>query len=211
MKKRMINMTRNLLILALPVALFGCGGKVGEVLSLNTTLPDEFAVVTRKPLILPPDFTLRPPTETLRDSKVAITDPRSNVRSLLGFEETSGQYLNLTNLSDDDLALIDTVTGGQETPANIRQIVDQESTDLTRENRTFVKEILGFIIDPEPVGTVIDPNSAQREVNTQTLVNTEDSDPAIVFPQAITTVNTPGVSIMRKEDTTFDWSTLWPF
>ena len=47
--------------LCLP-ALAGCGqGTVQDALGMGKRSPDEFAVVSRAPLILPPDFDLRPP------------------------------------------------------------------------------------------------------------------------------------------------------
>jgi hypothetical protein len=46
--------------LGLTVLLAGCGGMT-EALGLGRNPPDEFAVVERPPLVLPPDFHLRPP------------------------------------------------------------------------------------------------------------------------------------------------------
>lgn len=49
-------------ILCLPVLLAACGdGGVRETLGLNREAPDEFSVVSRAPLSVPPEFTLRPP------------------------------------------------------------------------------------------------------------------------------------------------------
>ena len=42
------------------VWLSACGG-VREAVGLETPAPDEFAVVTKAPLVMPPDYTLRPP------------------------------------------------------------------------------------------------------------------------------------------------------
>ena len=42
-------------------ALAGCSGTVQEKLGLGKRAPDEFQVVRRAPLILPPDYSLRPP------------------------------------------------------------------------------------------------------------------------------------------------------
>ena len=43
------------------LALGGCSGTVQENLGLGKRSPDEFQVVRRAPLILPPDYSLRPP------------------------------------------------------------------------------------------------------------------------------------------------------
>ncbi|MES2984258.1 MAG: DUF3035 domain-containing protein [Pseudomonadota bacterium] len=49
-------------LLAAPLLLTACdGGGVRETLGLNRDAPDEFTVVSRPPLSLPPEFSLRPP------------------------------------------------------------------------------------------------------------------------------------------------------
>lgn len=49
-------------LVGLPPALSGCsGGTVQEAFGLDKRAPDEFAVVSRAPLIVPPDYQLRPP------------------------------------------------------------------------------------------------------------------------------------------------------
>lgn len=51
-----------LLISSLAVALTGCAsGEVQETLGLGRKAPDEFRVVSRPPLSVPPEFYLRPP------------------------------------------------------------------------------------------------------------------------------------------------------
>jgi hypothetical protein len=49
-------------LLALPLLLAACNN-VKEELGVGRHSPDEFAVVKRAPLTLPPDYTLRPPEE----------------------------------------------------------------------------------------------------------------------------------------------------
>lgn len=49
-------------LIALPLMLTACAdGSVRDTLGLNRNAPDEFSVVSRPPLSLPPEFTLRPP------------------------------------------------------------------------------------------------------------------------------------------------------
>lgn len=51
-----------LLIACAPaLLLIGCGSNVKETLGLERSAPDEFAVVERAPLVVPPNFNLVPP------------------------------------------------------------------------------------------------------------------------------------------------------
>lgn len=44
------------------LALSACSSSTKQALGLERTPPDEFAVVSRAPLSVPPEFSLRPPT-----------------------------------------------------------------------------------------------------------------------------------------------------
>jgi hypothetical protein len=55
-------MKRHLFCIAALCALSACdSGTVSDTLGLNRTAPDEFTVVSRPPLSMPPEFSLRPP------------------------------------------------------------------------------------------------------------------------------------------------------
>ena len=49
-----------LVLFAATVVLGGCGG-FRDAVGLNKRAPDEFAVVSKAPLVIPPDYGLRPP------------------------------------------------------------------------------------------------------------------------------------------------------
>jgi hypothetical protein len=48
-----------MVLLVLPIG--ACSGTLADQLGMGKRAPDEFAVVARQPLIIPPDFDLRPP------------------------------------------------------------------------------------------------------------------------------------------------------
>ena len=54
--------TRSILFVACMAALTGCGGDIRDTLGLGKDAPDEFVVVSRPPLVVPPDFELKPPS-----------------------------------------------------------------------------------------------------------------------------------------------------
>ena len=116
---------RHLARLSVPaviVLLSGCGdGSLTRTFGLTRDAPDEFTVVTRAPLSMPPDYTLRPPqpgaprpqdqperaaAETALVPESALAAPRS------------------TALSQGQASLL-RATGGA--PSDIRQRVDQEA------------------------------------------------------------------------------------
>ncbi len=55
-----MSIARLLLILVLFAALGACD-TIRKVAGIDKTAPDEFTVISRAPLDLPPDFSLRPP------------------------------------------------------------------------------------------------------------------------------------------------------
>ena len=64
------------------LALAGCGqGTVQEALGMGKRSPDEFAVVSRAPLILPPDYGLRPPRPGR--SRPGVDTPSERARASL--------------------------------------------------------------------------------------------------------------------------------
>jgi hypothetical protein len=69
------------------VALMGCAD-LRKAAGLNKKSPDEFAVTTKAPLVIPPDFNLRPPTPGAPPANTL--DPSSNAEAAL-FNNTDVQ------------------------------------------------------------------------------------------------------------------------
>ena len=70
-------------VLGIAALLTGCTGnsKVGRVLGFEKSTPDEFAVVKRAPLTLPPDYGLRPPKPGA--PRPQAVSPRSDAKKSL--------------------------------------------------------------------------------------------------------------------------------
>jgi len=58
---RMKNLSKIATSMLLCVGLAGCGDGLADAFGFKKSTPDEFNVVTRPPLILPPEYNLRPP------------------------------------------------------------------------------------------------------------------------------------------------------
>jgi hypothetical protein len=158
-------MFRTVLSLAL-LALFlaGCS-ETRRALGIEKTPPDEFNIVSRAPLALPPDYALRPPQPgAARPQDLA---PRQQARqTIFRAGETQQQQASLAtprgNRSDAELAFLGKARAGEADP-NIRAMVNEESTRLIEAERSFVDRLV-FWRDPQPAGTVIDPQREQARL-----------------------------------------------
>jgi hypothetical protein len=76
-----MKLLKAVLILSLgATALTGCGS-LRKAAGLEKKSPDEFAVTTKAPLVIPPDFNLRPPTPGAPPSNTR--DPSTNAETAL--------------------------------------------------------------------------------------------------------------------------------
>lgn len=101
-------MKKILVVLGLVGVLAACSTADKEKLGLVKTAPDEFMVVTRAPLTLPPDYDLRPLNENTR-SKEDLKDQK------------------FQGLSDSEIALMEKVDA-QNTPDDIKSRIDRETS-----------------------------------------------------------------------------------
>ncbi len=132
-------------LVALGLALASCEG-LREELGVNKYAPDEFTVVTRAPLILPPDFTLRPPAPgAIRPQE---TPPRERARAAL-----YGRASAPRAQSSGERALL-THVGAADTQSNIRQLLNEDNARYAA-NESFIDSLLAWR-KKEPPAEVVD-------------------------------------------------------
>jgi hypothetical protein len=144
-----------LAIVAVALALSGCGNAFRESLGLTKQSPDEFQVIAHAPLTMPPDINLRPPQPGA--PRPAETAPRADAQSIV--LETGGNGAPAADPSDrspGEAALIQNVRGTTEVDPNIRQIVEEETASQVERDRAVVSRLV-FWRDQEPYGVVVDP------------------------------------------------------
>ncbi len=170
------------LLLLAGVTLAGCGS-VRDLTGIEKKAPDEFAVVRRAPLSVPPNFDLRPPRPGERavpqidprtQSEVAVfgVNDRSTPRPVAG---TPGEEVLLNTLK------IKTVD------PSIRQKVDQESAVLAVDKRDFVQKLM-FWREPPPPGVVVDATGEKRRLQENDALGkppTDDDTPTIERKETI--------------------------
>jgi len=151
----------------LAMGLSGCSD-TRKALGIDKAPPDEFAVVAGSPLVMPPDFNLRPPrspsdkppSETAaqagRQTVFRASDNKATSVSLAAAAKTgsNGQPLSL-----GEQALI-TKAGAAGVDPSIRQQVDKDTAQINADNSGGFVDSLLFWREPPPPGEAVD---AQRE------------------------------------------------
>ncbi len=130
--------------------LAGCG-QTRQALGLTKNPPDEFQVVSRAPLALPPNYALRPPQPgAARPQEGSVTNQAR--LTLLGSGEPASA--GPQGGTPGERALL-TRTGANAADPNIRNLIDRESTQLAEDDKTFIDRVI-FWRKPEDQGDVVD-------------------------------------------------------
>jgi hypothetical protein len=109
----------------------GCAA-AGKALGVQKVTPDEFRVVARAPLVVPPDYSLRPPAPG--EPRPQELQPESQARTaLLG--------ANNASLSQGEQILV-AKAGGDKADPLIRYVVDDEFGDVTHKDKSFADKVM---------------------------------------------------------------------
>jgi hypothetical protein len=161
------------------VALLALGAcdTLKDELGMSKQSPDEFRVVARAPLSLPPDYNLlaTPNPGQPRPQEGTTTD---QARTAVFGTQQQGQPL--TSGSSGETALL-SAAGAQNADPEIRQVVDQETQQINAESDSFLTELI-FWRDPVEPGVIVDPaKESQRIKENQALGRpvTEGETPTI--------------------------------
>ena len=148
--------------------LSGCSGTVQDRLGVGNRPPDEFQVVRRAPLVLPPDYNLRPPGQVQGAVRSSTSDDAREIVTGRAAEPAPGQ-------SAGERALLASV--GVESEPGIRERLLAENTELTQLDESRFLFILDFqrdaltysdaVIDPDEESARLDEEGAARRVVTR--------------------------------------------
>ena len=130
--------------------------KTREQFDFSKKAPDEFAVVTRAPLEMPPDYTLRPPRPGAARPQEE-TSVEEAKQAVFGTPQTTQATPRQAEMTQGEAILLQK-TGATNAQSNIRDIVDAETAEIVKENTSTVDKLLGKAgkkIDAP--ATVVDP------------------------------------------------------
>ncbi len=158
------------------VTLSACEG-TKEQLGLTRTAPDEFAVVKRAPLELPPDYSVRPPQPgAQRPQEAAATEQARTV--IFG----EGGADARPTPADGEAALLQKA-GTDEAQPGIREAVDRETATLEPYEKPVSERLLGWTTgNDQPPASVVDAAAEAerlRENSEQGKPLTEGKTPTI--------------------------------
>jgi len=156
------SMTLRLLIIAgLALSVSACGG-FRDSLGLNKQSPDEFRVVSRAPLTLPPDYSLRPPEPGAPRPQVGTPAQQAERAVFANSQNPAVQQQAAVPRTAGEAALLQ-ATGATEADPNIRLIVNRETKQINEEADYFVDRLV-FWNDITPAGTIVDPVAETRRL-----------------------------------------------
>lgn len=117
------------------IAAAGLGGctSTSKALGIAKVTPDEFRVVTKAPLVVPPDYALRPPAPG--EPRPQELQPESAARAALaaqtaGVQRTDGERLLVAR------------AGADKADPLIRYVVDDEFGDIAHKDKTFADRVM---------------------------------------------------------------------
>ncbi|PHQ70003.1 MAG: hypothetical protein COB93_06570 [Sneathiella sp.] len=161
------------------VALTGCEG-TKQILGLNKEGPDEFTVLTKAPLIIPPDFSLRPPTPGQQGPQDRLANNRAKA-ALLGKQSINQTPVTVAEaqalgMSAGELALLRDA-GAENVNPDIRQLVNTETIILAENDETFMERIM-FWQEQPLFGTVVNPAQEKKRLQENAALGDTPADGA---------------------------------
>jgi len=172
------------LCLACAVALLSGCESARKAFSSDKTAPDEFAVFSRPPLSLPPQYKLRPPKPGAAFQRGDLTSTIAK-RAILS-QAVKTQAAQLPPKGSPGVIALLRNTGGLNATSDIRATINEESSILSTQDQRFVDKLIFWVDEKNEGATVVDAKKEQKRIQkTQAL------------GQPITEGKTPDVKIKR--------------
>jgi len=148
--------SRFFLLLGCAALILTACGEVREDLGMGRNPPDEFAVMERPPLAMPPDYGLHPPRPgALRPQNVDTTQQASD--SVLGNSSTPSG-----SMSEGEKALL-IAAGATKADPNIRETVDHEAAQKVVASPHLIDRLTHWGDDQKP-STTVDPTAEAERI-----------------------------------------------
>ena len=156
-------------VASMVLALGACEGAKKQ-LGLTKQSPDEFRVVSRAPLTLPPNFTLRPPEPgaarpqegtTAQQARRAVFQTGTDQTQTPDAAAAPQAADQAVEMSPGERSLLE-AAGAVDVDPEIRALVDRESGSL-KEDPGFLQSLV-FWREEEPQGVIVDAEAEARRL-----------------------------------------------
>jgi hypothetical protein len=129
--------------------LAGCQS-TSKALGMSKVTPDEFRIVTKAPLVVPPDYALRPPAPG--EPRPQELQPESAARTaLLGQREAE--------IRTDGEKMLAAKAGADKADPLIRYMVDDEFGDVAHKDKNFADRVMFWKSDKSAAGAAAADNT----------------------------------------------------
>lgn len=183
-----MNFTRVLIAASLigTAGLAGCSS-TSRALGLSKVTPDEFRVVTKAPLILPPDYALRPPAPG--EPRPQELQPESAARTALLGERAA-------EVRSDGEKLLVAKAGGDKADPLIRYVVDDEFGSIAHKDKGFANWVMFWRKGQpaaNPTGDASTPTPVDAATEAQRIANLTGDRPVVISRSPGTKIKLPGL------------------
>ncbi len=171
-----------------------------RAIGMEKVIPDEFAVVSRAPLAIPPDYSLRPPQPGAAPSQEVAAQDRAKEAIFRAGAQQATLPPAASSRSAGEGAFLE-AAGAPKADPNIREHVADDTALSPQNQRDFVDKLLFWRSSGLPsTDEVIDPNKeADRIKQAQAAGTTVAPDAPSAKSQTATQQPTP--TIERKKST----------
>ena len=172
MKRRWQKVLSVSVLCAVAISLGACES-AKKIISKSKDAPDEFAVYQRPPLSLPPEFQLRPPSPgSIRPQAIS---PQDEARAALLQRQASirTQPTRDPTLSNGLNAIMQK-TGASTADPSIREVVNSETSLLSKEDKRLADKMIFWVDDKPYEGVVVDAEKEQQRIRENQALGNEN-------------------------------------
>jgi hypothetical protein len=165
MKPRSHTLVRLALLLGAAAALGGCDS-IRDATGVTKDSPDEFAVATKAPLIIPPDFNLRPPRAGAAPTN-QVAPTQAAHAALFSNSDPATVASNMSGNASQGEKLLLAYAGAADADNSIRQQLASDSNAMQGSDDSFTNQVLFWQKPETDAGQTVDGDAEARRIDAQ--------------------------------------------
>ncbi|HEY1837037.1 MAG: DUF3035 domain-containing protein [Rhizomicrobium sp.] len=180
----------------LSLSLAGCEA-IRNAAGISKEAPDEFAVVTKAPLVVPPDYNLRPPRPGAAPTNQA--SPTGAAQAALFSDDPNAIQQSLgTGYSDEEKAILAS-SGGAIADHSIRQEIASDAKSMEGADQSFTDSILFGGGSTADAGRAVNADAEKQRIDAAK-ASGQTTPGGGQAPAAQTTKSDGSATIQKKDD-----------